>query len=397
MLVAHRAVESEQELVTAGCSSYDEPREIACFSRAADRSVRYNDRSQLRAFVRPELETDLNKGFELFVDKHGDTAPIDDILGALAAKQIETSQAHFVTYRNNLNKLLHTPYNPRDEWQIGVSRHGRTIHLHVLETEASAARERARSEAERRMGYWGYAFEAAASASERPQDGADGCVNCNEEFCSIAQTKLGGNRLIFAGEVDCERRGFGEKGGGQHAMRKYVELKTTKLLADEQARKSLERFKMSKWWLQSFLLGVTTIVCGFRDDAGILKKVQDFEVKQLPKFVHGAWKPSVMLNFGSAALGWLYERVVGSGPAHGRYVLAYEPAQRRLALRIAAEGVLPGPRAPPGTPGKSDDPAGSTDKPSAKRERVPAEHADGEPGQRAHKRPSSHAPPSATE
>ncbi|KAJ1627693.1 RAI1 like PD-XK nuclease-domain-containing protein [Pavlovales sp. CCMP2436] len=362
MLVAHRAVEFEQELA-AGCCTYDEPREVACFSRAADRSVRYNDRSQLRTFVRPELNSDLNTGFEAFVDKAAG-APIDDIVDALADGKADTTAAHFVTYRNNLNKLLYTPYSPRDEWQIGVSRHGRTIHLHCIETEAHAERERSRSEQERRKQYWGYAFEAAATMSaaarssaravSRPSDPAasatDGAaVNSNAEFCSIAQTKLGGNRIIFAAEVDCEKtRGFGEKGGGPHAMRNYVELKTSKLLlsSDEAGRRTLERFKMSKWWLQSFLLGITSIVCGFRDEAGVLRKMQDFEVKQLPKFVHGAWKPAVMLNFGSAALGWLYERVI-SGPPTARYVLAYEPAQRRLALRIAPEGVLPSPRPPP--------------------------------------------------
>lgn len=350
MLVAHRAVESEAELAAASATTYDEPREIACFSRAADRSVRCNDRSQLRAFVRPELETDLNKGFDTFVDKRAGDAPIDDILDALAHKQLDTSQSHILTYRNNLNKLLGTPYNVRDEWQIGVSRHGRTVHLHVLESEAKAARERARSEQERRMAYWGYAFEHAATATERvvglsDEEERERPVDCNAEFVSIVQTKLGGNRLIIAAEVDCERRGFGETGGGSHATRKYLELKTSKLLSDEHARRALER-KMQKWFLQSFLLGVPTVACGFRDDAGLLKKTQDFEVKQLPKFVHGAWKPHVMLNFGSVALGWLYECVI-SGPPAARYVLAYEPAQRRLALRIAPEGVVPDPRAPP--------------------------------------------------
>ncbi|KAG8469675.1 hypothetical protein KFE25_006130 [Diacronema lutheri] len=341
MLVAHRAVESEEELAAAVCSTYDEPREIACFSRLADRTVRYNDRSQLRAFVRPELETDLNRGFEAFVDKQGD-ASVDDIVAALADKKLDTSQAHFLTFRNNLNKLLGTPYNLRDEWRMGVSRHGRTVHLHILETEVQAARECARSEQERRMAFWGYAFEHAATASGKPRAASEDVfsedvrIDCNQEFCSIAQSKLGGNRIILAGEVDCERRGFGEQGGGAHAMRKYIELKTSRLLSDAHARRSFER-KMQKWFVQSFLLGLPSIVCGFRDDGGVLKKMQDFEVKQLPKLAQ--FRPHVMLNFGGAVLGWLYERVI-SGPPQGRYVFSYEPAQRRLALRIAPEGVV---------------------------------------------------------
>lgn len=355
MLVAQRAVETVEELSAASCIAYDEPKEIACFSRAADRSVAYNDRSQLRAFVRASVGADLNKGFDTFVDKAADAgAPLGDVLGALAHKGLDTDSAHFVTYRNNLNKLLHVPYNARDAWEIGVERRGRTVHLHVLQTEAERAREAGRSEAERRTAYWGYAFEAASTASEAAGGSDDGPLNANAEFCSVARTKLGGNRLVFAAEVDAERRGFGEAGGGERAMRQYVELKTTKLLDGERERHTLERHKMAKWWLQSFLLGVRTVVCGFRDEGGVLRKTQDFETKQLPKFVRGAWHPHVMLNFGDAALGWLYERVI-AGPPTGRYVLAYDPAGRRLLLRIAPAGVLPEPTPSVGAKRPRDD------------------------------------------
>ena len=32
-----------------------------------------------------------------------------------------------------------------------------------------------------------------------------------------------------------------------------------------------------KWWAQSFLVGVPKIVCGFRDDEGIVKSLQHFK------------------------------------------------------------------------------------------------------------------------
>ena len=35
----------------------------------------------------------------------------------------------------------------------------------------------------------------------------------------------------------------------------------------------MKKFKQIKWWCQSFLVGVPTIVCGFRDDDGIVEKV----------------------------------------------------------------------------------------------------------------------------
>ena len=37
-----------------------------------------------------------------------------------------------------------------------------------------------------------------------------------------------------------------------------------------------------KWWAQSFLVGVPKIVCGFRDDDGIVKNLQHFKTSMIP-------------------------------------------------------------------------------------------------------------------
>ena len=36
-----------------------------------------------------------------------------------------------------------------------------------------------------------------------------------------------------------------------------------------------------KWWAQSFLVGIPKIVCGFRDDDGVVKNVQHFKTSML--------------------------------------------------------------------------------------------------------------------
>ena len=38
-----------------------------------------------------------------------------------------------------------------------------------------------------------------------------------------------------------------------------------------------------KWWAQSFLVGVPKIVCGFRDDDGIIQNLQTFRTIDIPK------------------------------------------------------------------------------------------------------------------
>ena len=45
----------------------------------------------------------------------------------------------------------------------------------------------------------------------------------------------------------------------------------------------LIRYKLMKWWAQSFLVGVPKIVCGFRDDDGIIQHLQTFRTIDIPK------------------------------------------------------------------------------------------------------------------
>lgn len=46
------------------------------------------------------------------------------------------------------------------------------------------------------------------------------------------------------------------------------------------------RFKLIKWWSQSFLVGIERIICGFRDDDGVVQHLQNFNTKDLPKMAN---------------------------------------------------------------------------------------------------------------
>lgn len=45
------------------------------------------------------------------------------------------------------------------------------------------------------------------------------------------------------------------------------------------------RFKLMKWWAQSYLSGIPKIVVGFRDDIGKVHRLEDFEVNNIPSTV----------------------------------------------------------------------------------------------------------------
>eukprot|EP00898_Chlorokybus_atmophyticus_P006008 jgi/Chlat1/6408/Chrsp45S06023 len=196
-------------------TDFQQPKQIACFSKSADGSVTYDDR-QLRMFHPPKLGADLSQGIDTYIAKSrgkgvGEAAPLGDVLDGLLAHNASLQDVHFVTYRNNLNKILGTAYNRVDPWEMGVERHGSTIFLDVHQMDESH-RE---SDWQRRCMYWGYSFERFCTA---PEDSTEP-VNANEEFCSILRTKLGLHRLVLAAEVDCYRVDSKQR-------RQFMELKT---------------------------------------------------------------------------------------------------------------------------------------------------------------------------
>lgn len=108
------------------------------------------------------------------------------------------------------------------------------------------------------MTYYGYSFESWCTSSrpgvpERAKGhpvGWGGDVDTNVQWCSLIKTKLGDNRLVIGGEVDCVR---GEQRSPSQGMRQaltscldkfngrtdtFVELKTSIMIrnAGDEAR-----------------------------------------------------------------------------------------------------------------------------------------------------------------
>ncbi|EOD21526.1 hypothetical protein EMIHUDRAFT_458336 [Emiliania huxleyi CCMP1516] len=234
--------------VGKGFPKFGQPREIAHFSRDASRRVRF-DKSGLGAYRTPRLPAALDVGFESYVPKSHDPnepAPLGDVVAALSHKGVRTTDAHILTYRNNLNKIFGTVYNRKDDWEVGVERCADgTVLLHVMDTERKRAEEARRDERQQRMSYWGYKLSTLDGGED--DGGPLPPVNANEEFCSsvhqmrnmrnadqpvtpvlhadggIVQLSIDRTKLFMAAEIDCAATG----GGGAPAAG-YVELKTSK-------------------------------------------------------------------------------------------------------------------------------------------------------------------------
>ena len=118
------------------------------------------------------------------------------------------------------------------------------------------------------------------------------------------RTRLNKNSLVFGAEVDCCTL----KDGKVIAPDSYIELKTSRIIESPRQMRNFANFKMKKFWAQSYLAGVPKIICGMRDDDGIVRELQDYKTLELPKIAasHDArWEASVCLNFLDEFLEWV--------------------------------------------------------------------------------------------
>ena len=308
----------------AAKTPYARPIQVGEFSRID--GEQHFDKRALRRYVAPRLPNSLATGYSDFVQKRDDKSAAERCLLAAVERYAEqTSRSHFVTYRNNLNKLLATLHCPNDDWCVGVRRlAGDRWLLRVRDTPRRREDERSQSDAQRLMSYFGYRFEALCTGHDPAKP-----VDANNEYVGLFNCKLGSHRLAVAAEIDC----VDDSGA-------YVELKTNKLLASKRLVGTFERFKLFKFWVQSYLVGVPRIVVGFRDEAE-LRKLQSFDTLELPGLAAAgaqgrpSWRPQACLGFADAVLMWLRGALdAADGDA---YVVTYDPEARDISFAPDAE------------------------------------------------------------
>ncbi|XP_029657264.1 decapping and exoribonuclease protein [Octopus sinensis] len=307
-----------------------QPKEIGCFSLDLDRKISC-DKSQLRYYIEPETPDDvcmnLREGYKDLIQKDESKKDLlDDILRWISchrslfslsipsSKSSDSDKQHcrtsqeklntdFISWRGCLTRLMCTPYENRDGWLLAVTRFNDTFFLCEFNTEEKIELEANCTDRQREMCYWGVKFEQyLTSATKESKPDTTGIVNNCEAFCSVVRTRLKSHSLVFAGEVDCICP----------QQKEYIELKTSREIYNKSQDDNFKRFKLIKWWGQSFLIGVPTIVCGFRDDDGIVHRLQKYHINMLPnlaKDLPNSWYPKVCINFLDQFLNFIKETV----------------------------------------------------------------------------------------
>eukprot|EP00123_Amoebidium_parasiticum_P008994 comp19141_c0_seq1/m.21798 comp19141_c0_seq1/g.21798 ORF comp19141_c0_seq1/g.21798 comp19141_c0_seq1/m.21798 type:complete len:414 (-) comp19141_c0_seq1:255-1496(-) len=352
--------------LSLGRPTYQQPTQIDAFSIDENLEPVYDGgASQLRYYRNPPPHADLTKGFDTYIHKPEDFDPhIDPILGCLRHRHLQTPKsdhpdpngadatgsgerrgstadrqrldfgANFVCFRGLMTKMMLTPYSNKEPWSLAVCLHNGAIYMDELVTDHEwKRRESQQSDRQQQMCYWGYKFEdycttATREEAAQPPKPTDFSAAVNDclQYCILFRTRLNNNALLMAAEVDCIMPNTRD--------REYVELKTSKTIYSNRDTYSFERFKLLKFWAQSFLAGIPHIVVGFRDDNGIVQTVQKFKTLELPRFVRekGLWDPNVCLAFANQLLDFMRQHVT-QDQSQATYVVSYDPVMQRVTLR----------------------------------------------------------------
>ncbi|KAF3403464.1 Decapping nuclease rai1 [Penicillium rolfsii] len=307
------------------------PKEIACFSYDQDRRFSLGD-SSIAYYYPPSLPADLNIGFDTF-QKLNDAADehLDALLDTIVAMEKETGkkcETDIVTWRGMMTKILTAPFDMMNGFEMNATCYQGTIFIEENNTYKNRQKELQKNQrmppgmaSQELMMYWGYKFEVL-SVLHKPWDACtraeiegrqNEVVNNSAQYCSVVKTGMGNVRMVLGGEVDAV---WDCKPDRKDDPIHWVELKTSAEIRNDRDMIKYER-KLLKFWAQSFLLGVPKIIVGFRDQQGIVHRLEELETASIPgkvkKVGRGTWDGNICINFAARFMEWVKQVIQGDG------------------------------------------------------------------------------------
>ncbi|KAI0019662.1 RAI1 like PD-XK nuclease-domain-containing protein [Xylariomycetidae sp. FL0641] len=239
------------------------------------------------------------------------------------------SVTHLGSFYTDKTQIMSAPFDDRDGFEMNATLYQDSIFIEEHHAYKQASREeQQRSQQSRRgqfppevMTYWGYKFETLSclprpwgEVSREYIENRDGeIVNNKAQYCSVVRTGIGSSIMCLGGEVDAI---WDSKPTEKGAPINWVELKTSVEIRNEGSMNTFER-KLMKFWIQSFLLGVPKIIVGFRNQQGILTKIEEIPTASIPETAKKrgvrSWDANVCINFASAFLEWLRNTINDEG------------------------------------------------------------------------------------
>ncbi|XP_052737317.1 decapping nuclease DXO homolog [Bicyclus anynana] len=227
----------------------------------------------------------------------------------------QLAAAKYFCYRGLLTCVACTPYENREPWKIVAILYKGNIYLCARDTEEKRKQKLNMSEKDKQFTSWGYKFEQYM-LSDRPdiEPNPNLPVDETEEFSLVFTTHLNNHKIVYGAEMDgirCDKSPVPPFPNAERnpdkiieylSSNEFIELKTNRHIEFSRQEINFKRFKTKKWWCQSFLVGIDTLLCGYRNDDGIVEELKVYDVRDIAKMSEKYWKPNVCFNFLDAFL-----------------------------------------------------------------------------------------------
>jgi RAT1-interacting protein len=218
----------------------------------------------------------------------------------------------FVTYRGCLTRIMTSPYENREDWLICATKFKGTIYMCLFMSDKKKEAEADRSDSLNLLCHGGYRFEEYITTPLDPKLPPKTDFTRNNEYNCVVRSRLGSHSLVYGAEMDC----LAVKPTSDDAPHphEFVEIKTTRTINNRKHWDDLCKFKMIKWWAQCYLIGIPTVVCGYRDNDMVVRDIQTLQVQEIPKTCKGFWKTDVCMSFLHSFLSYVKETVIEDDP-----------------------------------------------------------------------------------
>lgn len=339
---------SELGLNTRIKAALRQPKEECCFSIDIN-GVTHADERCLAYYYLPDVQLsydlDLKGGFKKFQCKdESKDQHLDPLLTAIMIKEkskSKKSKADVISFRGVMTKLLCLPYEKGEDIDLNLELFDGQIFMEE-DHEQKEAKKRPMNENQEQMCFYGWKFEALATLDkpwaeterEEIMNRHKKKVNNIEQYCSVVRSGVGKVKTLIGGEVDCVYD-F-KPSDGSDPLKHYVELKTSAMIEHEGQAKTFER-KLFKTWAQSFLIGLPTVIYGFRDQNGFVKSVEEYKVDALPNLIKQGvsekgriWNGNDAIAWYGAVLEWIKSTIVEENCT---YRLEYKAGEQKLDIK----------------------------------------------------------------
>lgn len=284
------------------------PNVVGYFSINENREIVY-DHSRLQYLKLPSsnFSFDLNIGFENFISKPDQDEKIDFLLRYILTNSKTSDKVNqhsrpvdhdFVCFRGLLRLIMCTPYENRENWIILATKYKGTIYLCAQETDEKKARAAEETQQSKKFCYYGHKFENYFSTSDpNIQPDTQSPIELSNEFCCMFETKLENFKILYGAEMDginqndiiTESTNFNEL--------EFIELKVKRHESNFRQTMNFYKFKAIKWWCQCFLVGISKIIVGLRNDKGIVTEFENVDVRRIARESRDYWLSSVCMRF----------------------------------------------------------------------------------------------------